>query len=296
MTQSVDDTNLCEVAFVPIEGVDFTLYNCEPVVEQRAWVWASGGPMFSDDYNSAEPFSSRAAAIKDAISFLTRVYDEPVDFSDLEASTTCLDIELSDTAPYQSGVHFALYTHEDREGFYWQGLCQEPNESNLWWGAADFSEFCSDTGYFNERYAAAAAIYCFHRLRKHSAVSSLTLCYELGLPIEQIVEEHFVRLTVSQASGYGSSEGDIEALSIEAKEEVCINRTEAAAFIAECHDWQGIAFTYEDGTTFTNAERYQEGYGVVLQIDTDDWAKWLTGYEIVEDVDSKYVTADLTSR
>lgn len=234
-------------------------------------------------------------SVRDAASFLTPVYDEQVDFSDLKASTTCIDIELSDTAPYQCGVHFALYAYADQEGVYWQGLCQKPNGSDRWWGEADFSKSCSDTGYSNERYAAADAIYCFHRLRQHSAVTSLTLCYELGLPIEQITEEHFVRLTVSQASGYGSTEGEVEALSLEAKEEVCIGQTEATAFMAECYDWQGIAFTYEDGTTFTNAERYQEGYGVVLQIDTDDWAKWLAGYKTVENIDPNYVAAFLPS-
>ena len=235
-------------------------------------------------------------SVRDAISFVTRVYDEPVDASELEASTTCIDIELSDMAPYQSGIHFALCTYEDREGIYWQGLYQEPGESDRWWGEADFRKSRSDAGYSDEKYAAADAIYCFHRLRQHSAVSSLTLCYELGLPVEQILEERFVRLTISQASGYGSAEGDIEALSLAAKKEVCINRTEAAAFMAECYDWQSIAFMYEDGTTFTNAERYQEGYGVVLQIDAEDWAKWLEEYEIVENRDPKRVAADLTSQ
>lgn len=65
--------------------------------------------------------------------------------------------------------------------------------------------------------------------------------------------------------------------------------------MAECYDWQSIAFTYEDGITFTNAERYREGYGVVLQIDTDDWAKWLAGYKTVEDIDPKQVAAFLSS-
>ena len=295
MAPSAIDTALPEIIFVPTEGVDFKLDYYGLLDNKEAWRWTSCGPTFGNSYSSREPFTSQAAAVDDATTFLTDISHEPFDVSDLEAITTPLDISLPDISPYQSGVHFALYTCEGEEGVHWQGLCHEPGQesdkSDQWWSEADFSEHASNHCYFNKRYAAASAIYCFHRLRQHSAVSSLTLCYELGLPVEQIIEEHFVRLTVSQASGYGSAEGDVEALSLEAKKEAYIDRTEAVAFMAECYGWQSIAFTYEDGTTFTNAERYQEGYGVVLQIDVDDWAKWLEEYEIVEDISSKCVTA-----
>ena len=258
---------------------------------RRPWEWTSCGPTFSDEYSSDDTFSSQAAAIQDATTFLSGLYNAPPEA--LEAAAPLLDIELAEISPYECGVHFALCTHEEREGVYWQGLCQEPGEADLWWGEGDFSEYVSDRGYDNTHYAAADAIYCFHRLRGHSAEDSLTLCYELALPVHQIIEEHFIRLTVSQASGYGAADGDVDAMSLEEKEDACINSREAAAFMAECHGWQSIAVTYDDSTTFTNADRYHEGYGVVLQIDADDWAKWLAGYELVEDTDSDYVAAYL---
>ena len=79
-------------------------------------------------------------------------------------------------------------------------------------------------------------------------------------------------------------------MSLAAKEEALIDCTEAEAFMAECHGWQDVTVTYEDGTTFTNAERFNGGYGVVLHIDSDDWAKWLAGYELVEDPNPEYVS------
>ena len=60
----------------------------------------------------------------------------------------------------------------------------------------------------------------FHRLREYSAVDAISLCYELTLPIHQIVEEHFLRITVSQASGYGARDGDVEAMSLRTHSEL----------------------------------------------------------------------------
>ena len=207
--------------------------------------------------------------------------------------TAGIDIELAEISPYECGVHFALCTHEEREGVYWQGLCQEPGEADRWWGEADFSEYVSDRGYYNASYAAADAIYCFHRLRGHSAEDSLTLCYELALPVHQIIEEHFIQLTVSQASGYGSADGDVDAMSIVGKEDACIDSREAAAFMAECSGWQTVAHVSDDDILTTNADRYCEGYGVVLLIDSGDWAKWLAGYALVEDIEPETVAAYL---
>ncbi len=296
MTTSTADAYPSYSAFVPTEGVDFELDYRGPIDGEEAWEWTSCGPTFSDNYSSDDTFASQAAAVQDAVTFLSSVYNNPPDFSGLEEEATCIDITLAETSPYQSGVHFALCRYLDREGVHWQGLCQEPNEQSQWWNEGDFSEYSSDRGYFNAQYAAADAIYCFHRLRQHSAVDALTLCYELALPIHQIVEEHFVKLTVSQSSGHGTADGDVEAMSLTAKEEALIDRTEAEAFMAECHGWQDVSVTYEDGTTFTNAERFNGGYGVVLHIDSEDWAKWLAGYELVEEPNSEHIAAYLRTQ
>ena len=296
MTNPVISGQLPEDTFIPVEGTDFELDYRGLIEGEEAWEWTSCGPTFSDNYSSDDTFSSQSVAIQDATAFLTSIYNESADLSGIEETATGIDIELAETSPYQSGVHFALYTCEDREGVYWQGLCQEPGEQALWWSEGDFSEYVSDRGYYNAQYAAADAIYCFHRLRQHSAVDAIALCYELALPVHQVIEEHFVKLTVSQASGSDSCEGDVEAMSLAAKEEAMIDRAGAEAFMAECHGWQDISVTYEDGTTFTNAERFNSGYGVVLYIDTGDWAKWLAGYALVEDPNPEYVAADLRTQ
>ena len=272
MTTSTADAYPSESAFVPAEGVDFELDYRGFQGGEEAWEWTSCGPTFSDNYSSDDTFSSQDAASQDATTFLSSIYSEPADFLEIEETATGTDIELADTSPYQIGVHFALYTCEDREGVYWQGLCQEPGEQSLWWGEGDFSEYVSDRGYFNAHYAAADAIYCFHQQREHSANDSLSLCYELGLPIHQIVEEHFISLSVSQSS---SGSGDIDAISLEAKEAARIDRSAAAAFMAECSGWDTVVHVSYDDILTTNADRYREGYGVNLLIERGDWAKWL---------------------
>ena len=272
MTNSVISGQLPEDTFIPFESTDFELDYRGIINGEEAWEWTSCGPTFGDNYSSEDSFSSQDAAIQDATTFLASIYSEPADFSEIEETATGTDIELAETSPYQSGVHFALYTCEDREGVYWQGLCQEPGEQSLWWGEDDFSEYVSDRGYFNAHYAAADAIYCFHRQREYSADDSLSLCYELGLPIHQIVEEHFISLSVSQAS---SGSGDIDAMSTEAKEAARIDRSNATAFMVECSGWDTVAHVSYDDILTTNADRYREGYGVNLLIERGDWAKWL---------------------
>lgn len=119
MTPSVIDTDLPKIIFVPTEGIDFKLNYCGLLDNKEAWKWTSCGPTFGNSYSSREPFNSQAAAVNDATTFLTSLYSEQLDFSDLEAITTSLDITLPDISPYQSGVHFALYTCEGEEGVYW---------------------------------------------------------------------------------------------------------------------------------------------------------------------------------
>ena len=137
---SVDVVRLPK-ASVATEASDFTLHQ-----QNGSWHWYSCGPIFSDNYRSEDGFDTQAEAITDAVDFLTSVYNsdaEDNDFSELESATS-IDIELGDTSPYQSGVHFALYEYEDNPGVHWQGLCQEPGESSQWWNTdADFAHLVS---------------------------------------------------------------------------------------------------------------------------------------------------------
>ncbi|NJM98268.1 MAG: hypothetical protein HC800_14905 [Phormidesmis sp. RL_2_1] len=94
--------------------------------------------------------------------------------------------------------------------------------------------------------------------------------------------QQLITLTVSQASGYGAQDGDIDALSLVTKREACIDRSEAPEFIADCQGWSDIVVQHDDGTTLDKADRFEAGYGVVLQISADDWAHWLAGYEVVD--------------
>ena len=294
-TISVITADLPELEFVPTEGTDFVIDYRGDVDGQEVWGWTSCGPLFGDSYSNSEIFTSQAAAVKDASDLLADVHNESDDFLDSDVTSTGVDFQLPETSPYQSGVHLSLCTLTGREGIHWQGLCQEAGERERWWGEADFSECSSDQGHFNARYAVADAVYCLHRQRDFSAVDALTLCEKLELPVEQLVADRFIPLTVSQSLSSNSTVNDIEAMSLEAKEEVIINRSEAAAFIAECQGWQSIAFEYEDGTTFTSEQRCREGFGVVLQMDKTDWAKWLAGYEIAEKIDIKMPVASLYS-
>ena len=188
--------------FVPTEGTDFEL-DFRGIDEhgQEGWEWTSCGPTFDDDYSSDDTYLSKEAAIADAVEFLTMVFNEPVDpetFRELEVPAVGLDIELPETSPYISGVHFALCTFEGYEGVYWQGLCQEPNESDLWFGLptdADFAHLSSSEGYFNDRYAAADCIFSLHIERGFSVEDAVTLVFEQALPIHTILEENSAAFT-----------------------------------------------------------------------------------------------------
>ena len=181
-------------AFVATEAKDFTLHQMNGY-----WHWYSSGSIFGDNYCSEDGFDTQAEAIVDAVDFLTSVYNssaEDNDFSDLEDPATGIDIELADTSPYQSGVHFALYEYEDNPGVRWQGLCQEPGESSQWWNTdADFAHLVSDRGYYNARYAAADCIFSLHTERGYSIEEAITLVYELALPVHTVIEENQAEVT-----------------------------------------------------------------------------------------------------
>ena len=93
MTTSPADAYPSDSAFVPAEGIDFELDYRGLIDGEEAWEWTSCGPTFDDNYSSDDAFTSQAAAVQDAVTFLTSVYTNPADFSDLEATATCIDIE-----------------------------------------------------------------------------------------------------------------------------------------------------------------------------------------------------------
>ena len=105
---------------------------------------------------------------------------------------------------------------------------------------------------------------------------------------------NLVTITVSLDSGYDAQDGDISALSLADKREAIIDRSEAPEFIADCQGWSDIALQHDDGTTLDKADRFEAGYGVVLQIRAEDWASWLAGYEIV-DADPEHIAAYLSA-
>lgn len=159
------------------------------------WHWESCGPVFEDAYCSEDGFDTPAEAISDAIAFLTSIYELEIgnDCNNPLASNP-IDIQL-DSSPYQSGVHFALYVGDENQ-LYWQGLCQEPNESDKWWnGDDDFAHLASDRGYHNARLAAADCLFSLHTERGYSVEEAVTLVYELGLPVHTVIEENRAAVT-----------------------------------------------------------------------------------------------------
>lgn len=182
-------TKPCADTFTATENEDFTLHELNGY-----WHWYSSGPQFGDDYCSEDGFATRVAAIADAVDFLNSVYyssPEDNDFTHLHPAATLSDIELAEISPYQSGVHFAVYQPEEADGWYWQGLCQEPNESEKWWNTGDdFAHLASDRGYRNARLAAADCLFSLHTERGYSIEAAITLVYELALPVHVVIEEN----------------------------------------------------------------------------------------------------------
>ena len=213
-------TKTCADTFTATEGVDFTLHELH-----YYWHWYSQGPQFGDDYCSEDGFDTPDEAKADAESFLTMLYHSGIaeyDLSQLLPATALTDIELAAISPYQSGVHFAIYQRED--GWYWQGLCQEPNESAQWWNSADdFAHLASDRRYFNARLAAADCIFSLHTERGYSVEAAVTLVYELALPVHTVIDENRAAVTeyINRIKAaefaehwsrlYPSSQRDIEA-------------------------------------------------------------------------------------
>lgn len=213
-------TKTCVDAFTATEGVDFTLHELHGY-----WHWYSQGPQFGDDYCSEDGFTTKAEAIADAVEFLTTLYHSGIaenDLSQFLPATALVDIELAEISPYQSGVHFAVYQRED--GWYWQGLCQEPDESAQWWdGDADFAHLASDRGYATARLAAADCLFSLHTERGYSVEEAVTLVYELALPVHTVIDENRAAVTeyIDQLKAaefaeywsrlYPSAQQDIEA-------------------------------------------------------------------------------------
>ena len=147
--------------FSATENTDFVLHELNGY-----WHWYSQGPQFGDDYCSEDGFDTPAAARADAETYLTSLYHSDTIENDLA------DIELADISPYQSGVHFALYQQAD--GWYWQGLCQEPNETEQWWHSDDdFAHLSSDRGYCNAQLATADCLFSLHTERSYSVEAAI---------------------------------------------------------------------------------------------------------------------------
>ncbi|MBE9063465.1 hypothetical protein [cf. Phormidesmis sp. LEGE 11477] len=177
--------------FSATENEDFTLHELNGY-----WHWYSQGPQFGDDYCSEDGFDTKAAALADAVEFLTTLYNAGIAENDLTQllPATSIDIELAAISPYQSGVHFAIYKQED--GWYWQGLCQEPDESERWWNSEDdFAHLTADRGYGTAQLAAADCLFSLHTERGYSVEAAVTLVYELALPIHTVIEENRTAVT-----------------------------------------------------------------------------------------------------
>ena len=196
MTPTENCTTLAPLAesFTATANVDFTLHELNGY-----WHWYSCGSNFGDDYCSEDGFDTPAEAQTDATEFLTTLYNsglETNDLSQLHPGATLADVELAETSPYQSGVHFAIYQPVDDTGWYWQGLCQEPHESEKWWDTGDdFAHLASDRGYYNAQYAAADCIFSLHLERGYNIEAAVALVYELALPVHTIIDENRAAVT-----------------------------------------------------------------------------------------------------
>lgn len=95
--------------------------------------------------------------------------------------------------------------------------------------------------------------------------------------------DSLIELVVSQGCGYGAQDGDIDAMALDSKRDVIIGRAEAPQFIADCVGWEKPAVQYDDGRAINKADRFEEGYGVVLKINLENWERWLSEFERIDD-------------
>ena len=82
------------------------------------------------------------------------------------------------------------------------------------------------------------------------------------------------QITVEQNS-FDISAVELGYMPMRARREVLISLAYADSFIADCEGWHNSS----DG--YTNRERFDMGYGVVLAITTADWAAWLETHEAI---------------
>lgn len=107
-----------------------------------------------------------------------------------------------------------------------------------------------------------------------------------------------VRLAVEQSTDDPADICAMEILQYEdgspkGGQEVVVERDEAAEFMADCTDWTWIVHEFQDtdGRTvgLTAADRYHQGYSVVLVMAEADWATWVEAYGVAEELDPDVV-------
>lgn len=94
----------------------------------------------------------------------------------------------------------------------------------------------------------------------------------------------YVQITVA------NEDGNISALEIlsyddgtpKGGREVIAPADEAPNFVTDCLGWSEPAITYDDGSCVDKADRFDQGYSVVLQIRSSDWAAWLEMFEVCD--------------
>ncbi len=94
----------------------------------------------------------------------------------------------------------------------------------------------------------------------------------------------YVQITVA------NEDGNISALEIlsyddgtpKGGREVIAPAYQAPNFVNDCMGWSEPAITYDDGICVDKAERFDQGYSVVLQIRSSDWAAWLDQFEVAD--------------
>lgn len=89
-----------------------------------------------------------------------------------------------------------------------------------------------------------------------------------------------VQLTICRDS---DNDLDINALSLSDRREAVIDKAERADFFRDLLD-----------LTPENADQFANYLSIKVSIKAESWAKWLEGYEVVEDINPEYVAAYLS--